>query len=180
MSHTGIDLESIEAVILFVIVRQDVNSALHKSPMRFFALYEFPYTSVLETRPADELLCRCLYTPYVVVVVCCLEATALHCLVALCGCPCLVLAVLGCWPFFGRSSRFSVQMTSQAVTSWGSASGQSAKQTGVSFVGQWRIDTEIFSGSVTSLEYCWRGNLPQPQSNQDTPWFSSSLDCQVK
>jgi len=76
MSHTGIDLESIEAVILFVIVRQDVNSALHKSPMRFFALYEFPYTSVLEMRPADELLCRCLYTPYVVVVVCCLEATA--------------------------------------------------------------------------------------------------------
>ena len=53
ISHTGIDLESIEAVILFVIVRQDVNSALHKSPMRFFALYEFPYTSVLEMRPAD-------------------------------------------------------------------------------------------------------------------------------
>lgn len=36
---------------------------------------------------------------------------------------------------FGRSSRFSVQMTPQAVTSWGSASGQSAKQAGVSFVG---------------------------------------------
>jgi len=104
MSHTGIDLESIEAVILFVIVRQDVNSALHKSPMRFFALYEFPYTSVLEMRPADELLCRCLYTPYVVVVVCCLEATALHCLVALCGCPLFglgrswLLAVF--WAFF--------------------------------------------------------------------------------
>ena len=112
MSHTGIDLESIEAVMLFVVARQDVNSALHKSPMRFFALYEFPYTSVLEMRPADELLCRCLYTPYVVVVVCCLEATALHCLVALCGCPCLVLAVLGRWPFFGRSSRFSVQVSS--------------------------------------------------------------------
>ena len=45
---------------------------------------------------------------------------------------------------------------------------------------QWRIDTEIFSGSLASLEYCWRGNPPQPQSNQDTPWFSSSLDCQVK
>ena len=45
----------------------------------------------------------------------------------------------------------------------GSASGQSAKQTGVSFVGQWRIDTEIVSGSLSSLEYCWRGILPQPQ-----------------
>jgi len=133
MSHTGIDLESIEAVMLFVVARQDVNSALHKSPMRFFALYEFPYTSVLEMRPADELLCRCLYTPYVVV--CRLVTTALHCFVVLCGCPCLVLAVLGCWPFFGRSSRFSVQMTSQAVASWGSASGQSAKQAGVSFCG---------------------------------------------
>ena len=101
ISHTGIDLESIEAVILFVIVWQDVNSALHKSPTRFFAVYEFSYTSVPEMRPADELLCRCLYAPYVVVVVCYLEATALHCLVALCGCPCLVLAVLGCWPFWG-------------------------------------------------------------------------------
>ena len=36
ISHTGIDLESIEAVVLFVIVRQDANSALHKSPTRFF------------------------------------------------------------------------------------------------------------------------------------------------
>ena len=26
-----------------------------------------------------------------------------------------------------------------------------------------RIDTEIVSGSVTSLELFWRGNLPQPQ-----------------
>ena len=121
-------------LVLFLIVWQDANSALHKSPIRFFALYEFPYTSVLlEMRPAGELLCRCLYTPYVVVVVCCLEATALHCLVALCGCPCLVLAVLGCWPFLGRSSRFSVQMAPQAVASWGSASGKSAKQTCVSF-----------------------------------------------
>ena len=81
--------------------QQDTNSALHKSPTRLFALYEFSYTSVLEMRPADELLCRCLYTPYVVVVVCYLETTALHCLVALCGCPCLALAVLGLWPFLG-------------------------------------------------------------------------------
>ena len=123
-------------MVLFVIVRQDVNSALHKSPTRFFALDEFSYTSVPEMRPADEVLCCCLFATYVVVVVCYLEATALHCLVALCECPCLVLAVLGCWPFFGRSSRFSVQMmTPRAVASWESASGQSAKQTGVSFVG---------------------------------------------
>ena len=32
-----------------------------------------------------------------------------------------------------------------------------------SFVGQWRIDTEVVSGSVAPLGYCWRGNLPQPQ-----------------
>ena len=45
---------------------------------------------------------------------------------------------------------------------------------------QWRIDTEIFAGSVTPLEYCWQGNLPLAASKQDTPWFSSSLGCQVK
>ena len=28
---------------------------------------------------------------------------------------------------------------------------------------QWRIDTEIFSGSVTPLEYCWREILPSRQ-----------------
>ena len=43
-----------------------------------------------------------------------------------------------------------------------------------------RIDTEILSGSVTSLEYSLAGKSSPAASNQDTPWFSSSLGRQVK
>ena len=77
-SHTGADLESVEAVILLCsAIRQGTDTAFHKSPTRPFVLCELPYTSVLETRPADELLCRTFILGYC----CCLllETIALHC-----------------------------------------------------------------------------------------------------
>ena len=45
---------------------------------------------------------------------------------------------------------------------------------------QWRIDTGIgVSGSVRHWNISG-GKTSLAASNQDTPWFSSSLDCQVK
>jgi len=174
-SHTGTDLESVEAVILLCCaIRQDADTAFRKSSTRSFVLCELSYTSVFETRPADELLCHTFILCYC----CCLllETIALHCnAVSYPDALPWLLAVLG---------RFFAFLCPHDATGCG-VMGEcewAECEAGCRFFlwVQWRIDTEIFSGSLTSLEYCSRGNPPQPQSNQDTPWFSSSLDCQVK
>ena len=105
----------------------------------------------------------------------------MHCLVALCGCPCLALAVLGCWPFFfGRSSCFSVQMTPQAVAPWGVRVGRVRSRLEFLFVGpvaNWHIHI-FWVSDATGIFLV--GKSPLAASNKDAPWFSSSLDCQVK
>ena len=174
-SHTGTDLESVEAVILLCCaIRQDADTAFRKSSTRSFVLCELSYTSVFETRPADELLCHTCILCYC----CCLllETIALHCnAVSYPDALSWLLAVLG---------RFFAFLCPDGVTGCG-VMGEcewTECEAGWRFFlwVQWQIDTEIFSGSLTSLEYYWRGNPPFAASNQDTPWFSSSLDCQVK
>ena len=68
----------------------------------------------------------------------------------------------------------------RGVTDRQTASGQSAKQAGVSFCGSsGELKHKCFLGQ-------WRhwnivgGKSSLAASNQDTPWFSSSLHCQVK
>ena len=61
-SHTGTDLESVEAVILLCCaIRQDAETAFRKSPTRSFVLCELSYTSVFETRPADGAVVPYIY-----------------------------------------------------------------------------------------------------------------------
>ena len=129
ISHTGIDLESIEEVILsaYCSAGRSCTLPIYDTFIRVVRVLIYIYISMFEMRPTDS--CVTTYISYVVV--CCLETTALHCLVALCWCPCLTLAVLG--RFWAFLSRFSVRDDVTVVTSWGSASGQSAKQAGVSF-----------------------------------------------
>ena len=127
-SHTGTDLESVEAVILLCCaIRQDAETAFRKSPTRSFVLCELSYTSVFETRPADELLCRTFILCY-----CC-------CLLFRNNCPALLWLLLfpksrpcpgRSWPFLAVS-RFCqmASLTPPPVAPWGSASRQSAKQT---------------------------------------------------
>ena len=108
--------------------QQDAETAFRKSPTRSFVLCELSYTSVFETMPADELLCRTFILCY-----CC-------CLLFRTNCPALLWLLLSpksrpcpgrSWPFFLAVSCFC-QMTSLAsppMASWGGASRQSAKQT---------------------------------------------------
>ena len=64
-------------VLLCSAIRQGADTAFRKSPTRSFVLCELSYTSVFETRLADELLCRTFILYYC----CCLllETIALHC-----------------------------------------------------------------------------------------------------
>ena len=143
-SHTGTDLESVEAVILLCCaIRQDAETAFRKSPTRSFVLCELSYTSVFETRPADELLCRTFILCYC----CCLllETIALHCS-AVSSPDALpwLLAVFG---------RFFAFLCLDGTTGCG-VMGEcewAGCEAGWRFSLwiQWRIDTEIvFSGSV--------------------------------
>ena len=102
-----------------------------------------------------------IYTP-VVIVVCCLELTALHCLVALCGCPCLALAVLG----FGCFGAFFAFLRADGATGCDAMGGceWTEFKAGWRFFlwVQWRIDKEIgFSGSVRHWNLIG-GKLSQP------------------
>ena len=174
-SHTGTDLESVEAVILLCCaIRQDAETAFRKSPTRSFVLCDLSYISVFETRPADELLCRTF-----ILCDCC-------CLLFRNNCPALLWLLLfpKSRPCPGRSwsflavSRFCqmTSLTSPPVTSWGSASRQSAKQTVCCL---WYGEC----GAMTRNGQCviillWRGcqgfGALAAINFLDTPWFSSS------
>ena len=81
----------------------------------------------------------------------------------------------------GTAARGSEKVTNEREDAW-AASGQSAKQAGVSFVGpvavaNWHINI-LWASGFTGILLAWKASLAA--SNQDTPWFASSLDCQVK
>ena len=157
-SHTGTDLESAEAVILLCsVIRQGTDTAFHKSPTRSFVLCELSYTLVVETRPADELVCRTYILCYCRCLL--LETVALYCNAvpppdAL---PWLLAVLERFFAFFCPSAH----MTPPTVASWGSASGQGAKQAGVSFCGSSGELTQTlgFLGQYVT-EILLAGNLP--------------------